>query len=192
MAEYQRLIDEEIYLSEILKNIDYNSANFPLYERQYCIDSFFSEGSRGNYEFIRDFMLRMGISKLYDIGCAYGYQSECFLDTGISYVGINDIKNPFWNQDRYEYCVGKYPQISVADPEDALGVTVLCLTWLCYDETGLTCDEQMAQLAKDFKHALVFVNRENLDIVKEYWQSVVKVDTNSNNEFGCFYYLKRN
>ena len=188
---YQRLIDERNRLDCIYEESKRPGAKDCPYvnalEMEYGIDSFFGEGGRSNYEFIRDFMLERGLKKLFDIGCAEGYQSECFVDTDITYVGMDAIDTPFWNRDRYEYRVGVYPKVSIPDAEESLAVSVLCLTWLCYGHN--TCEDQMAQLAKDFKQALLLVNSSALDIVKKYWATVEPVQSRATNSLGGFYYL---
>ncbi|MFW5962709.1 MAG: hypothetical protein ACOCQR_03740 [bacterium] len=128
-----------------------------------------------DYEQIADFCLNNNIKKVYDIGCAFGHQSEIFLEKNINYVGINDCKLNFWNDDKFQYIVQDYP-FNIEDTKNALAISRLCLGWNCYLYEGeKTFKEQFLQLSKDFQHCLLHIPSKNINFVNQYFANYKKI-----------------
>lgn len=147
-----------------------------------CIAHFFECKGVDKYSTIADFCKQRGFNKAYDIGCAYGHQSEIFLLNNIDYVGIDERCTNFWNKDKYEYITKKYPfKINAKDNE--LAISVLCLTWNCYlNEGDTTLHAQLKQLSKDFNNCLLYIAKDKVDIVKQYFKGYEYIE-------GNFYYF---
>lgn len=136
---------------------------------------FLGAGGIENYEQVVAFCQERNIHRVFDIGAAYGHQSECFLDTDIEYVGVDDAALDRWNSDKYQYIQGVYPCPLPVETDD-LAVSVLCLTWRCYLQEGeKTLHQQCEALAKDFSHALLYVMDSAIDTLKNYFSSVEKL-----------------
>lgn len=137
-----------------------------------CIMHFFGAGGMENYEKILEFAKYHGFNRVFDIGAAIGHQSEVFLNSGIDYVGIEECRcDSFWNSDRYNYIVERYP-FKIEATEKDLAVSVLCLTWNCY--LGKNMDilkEQCEALKRDFKSCLLYAANDNIDFVKKYFSN---------------------
>lgn len=136
-----------------------------------CICSFFGCKGYKKYETILNFAEENNFKKIYDIGCAFGHQSEVFLNRNVEYVGIDDANNNFWNKDKFKYIIGRYP-LEIQANDNELAVSVLCLTWNCYlHEREKTLREQCEQLQKDFKHCLLYIENDKIDFVKKYYKN---------------------
>lgn len=138
-------------------------------ERRYDLDHFF-ECERGKtYNTIIKVCKEHNAKRVFDIGCAYGTQSECFINTELEYVGIDRYCDDFWNKDRYKYITRNYP-FKINTDKDDIAVSVLCLTWNCYlYENEKTLNEQLMQLAEDFNKAILYIAEDKIDYVKEYF-----------------------
>lgn len=137
------------------------------------------EGLRlGTYEEILHHVQRIEGKRVVDIGCAYGHQSEVFVDSGVSYMGVTDHTGTFFNRDQFEYVVGRYPCELPLQKGD-VAVSVLCLTWNCYLLEGeKTLHEQCQALAKDFKDCLLYMPEEAVQTVTQYFSSHEKIGRN--------------
>lgn len=145
------------------------------------------EGGLDTYGLIISFLLSMDlrIGKIYDIGCAYGHQSELFLLNALEYVGVNDYQLTFYNKDKFSYSVQEYPFTIEATASDVL-ISVLCLTWNIYlRDKNTTLRKQLKQCSEDFRHCILYLQEDKLPIVKKYFEKVVKIEKN-------LYYLWRN
>lgn len=146
---------------------------------------FLGAGGVENYEQVVQFCQENHIQRVIDIGSAYGHQSECFLDTTIEYIGVDNEMQDGWNSERYTYIQGSYP-CPLPTKADDLAVSVLCLTWNCYLHEGeRTLHQQCKSLAKDFSHALLYASKSAKDTLKQYFSSVEAVD-------GGFLYCSNN
>lgn len=177
---YQSLLERREELFEKGKELYLKGEDTIQYDMEMdCIDHFFEcEGWR-TYEAIAKFCKENQIERVVDIGCSYGHQSECFLHEGIDYVGVNDgnLRN-FWNQDRFQYILGRYPCEVPVKPND-LGVSVLCLTWNCYlYENEKTLKEQCEALKRDFDHCLLYITNEAKNYVSQYFKKVKSIGKN--------------
>lgn len=146
----------------------YEDENLEL-ERRMDLDNFFECEVGNKYKKILNFCKDKGYKRVFDIGCAFGTQSEVFIDSGIEYVGINDHKLTFWNSDKYDYIVNRYP-FKIKAEEGDIAVSTLCLTWTCYLREGnITLNEQLSQLSKDFNSAVLHIAKDKLDYVIKYF-----------------------
>lgn len=137
-----------------------------------CIDHFYGCDGYKTYEKIAEYAKQHNFKRVFDIGCAYGHQSEIFLGTGLKYIGIEAAKNTdYWNIDKFQYITDKYPfKIDTADGD--LAVSVLCLTWNCFlNEHEKTLKEQLEALQRDFKHCLLYLDDDKVDFVKQYYKN---------------------
>lgn len=179
VSKYQRIMDRRNYLLEKGRENYLKGKETIEYDMEMdCIDHFFEcEGFR-TYGQIALFCKENGIKRAIDIGCAYGHQSECFLIHGVDYVGVNESKLNFWNQDTFKYVAGHYPCLLPTKSND-LAVSVLCLTWNCYLREGeKTLREQVEALQRDFSHCLLYITEDAKDFVSQYFKKVVKLGRN--------------
>jgi hypothetical protein len=185
--KYQRLVDRRKKCINLYKKT---------YEDKYLreddsIVHFLGAGGIEHYEFIVDFCNKNNFTCVYDIGAAYGHQSEVFFknDKHIEYIGIDDgIQGEFWNNEKYTYFENEYP--CKLNPKDSdLAVSVLCLGWNCYlYEGNKTLNEQFKALSNDFKQALIYAPRKILPTVKKYFKEI-EVISNSRIDTS-FIYMK--
>lgn len=147
-----------------------------------CINHLFECEIVGTYETIVAFAKENQFSRIVDIGAAYGHQSECALNEGIDYLGVDDAAHNFWNADTFKFITARYPA-PLPLAEGDLGVSVLCLTWGCFlTEGDKTLHEQCAALAKDFKHCILYLPKEGREAMAQYFETVTKLDY-------CLYYF---
>ena len=171
--KYQRLLDRR---EECIRK--YKETNKIEYLKEDdAILHFLGAGGREHYEFVVDFCNKNDFSFVYDIGAAYGHQSEVFLKNykNIEYVGIEasiDGKEWLWNNDHYAYFENEYPcKLHTTDKD--LAVSVLCLGWNCYLSEGeKTLNKQFKALARDFKQALIYAPQHILPTVNKYFNEV--------------------
>ena len=124
-----------------------------------CIAHLF-HGGFDTYEQIADFCLEHNIDTVYDIGCAYGHQSQTYLNKDIEYVGINEHDLEFYNTDKCRFIAKHYP-FKIYAPDNALAVSVMCLGWGVYLYKGTkTLRKQFESLARDFNHCLLYISNE--------------------------------
>ena len=147
-----------------------------------CINHLFECEIVGTYETIVAFAKENQFSRIVDIGAAYGHQSECALNEGIDYLGVDDAAHNFWNADKFKFLTARYPAPLPLEKGD-LGVSVLCLTWGCYlSEGDKTLHEQCAALAKDFEHCVLYLAKDGREAMAQYFENVTKLDD-------CLYYF---
>lgn len=145
----------------------------------YSIEHFFECETYKKYERILEFVEKHNFKRVIDIGCAFGIQSEVFVNSKINYVGIEIERGiNFWNKDKYKYIIGKYPfRIDAAKGD--IAVSILCLTWNCYlEEKDKTLHKQLETLKHDFKHIILYTNKEKLETIKKYYKNTKKIDKN--------------
>lgn len=173
--KYKRLIDRSKELNSLYiktKDIEYAMEDD-------CIMHLFGCGGIETYETICNFVKENKFKKVYDIGCAYGHQSEIFLEKNVDYVGIevSPIKN-FWNADKFKYINRKYP-FEINANENDVAVSVLCLTWNCYLFEGIkTLKEQCEALKRDFKHCILYMQNDRIEFVGEYFKNCKHIKDN--------------
>jgi hypothetical protein len=153
--DFNRLSTRRKELIELGRNDRWNDGYL---EELDCMSHFFEAGSLENYHEVVSFCRENGIERIIDIGCAYGHQSEIFLQYELQYVGVTDHLSPFWNEDTFEYVVGHYP-CKLPTKQGDLAVSFLCLTWNCYLIEGeKTLIEQCEALKRDFEHCVLNAN----------------------------------
>lgn len=163
---HQKLIRERNRLLALYK-IDNDQAHLM---KMYAIDHFLGCGTFEKYDLILSFAKSKNLKRVFDIGCAYGHQSEIFIDEPVEYIGINDIELEYWNSDKFKYITKEYP-FMINAREDDLVTSVLCLTWDCYLYEEDTLHKQCEALSRDFKHCLLYMPQNKLSFVKEYFSS---------------------
>lgn len=138
-------------------------------QEHYSLTHFFECNSSYIYEKILEFCINNNYTRVFDIGCAFGYQSEVFIDSNIDYVGIDTLKLNFWNSEIYTYISKQYP-FPLKTKSNDIAVSVLCLTWPCYLYNGKeSLHKQLSQLSKDFNAALLYVPENMLNTISEYF-----------------------
>lgn len=153
-----------------------------LMEHESIINYF--ESGRGRYKKALEFCKKKGFIKAYDIGCAYSFQSELFIDYNIDYVGIDIRNNEFWNYGRFVHLNKTYPFEIKANKENDVAISILCLGWNCYLTNGEeTLRTQMEQLSKDFNHVILYIDSRHLNIINSYFKGYECFD----NSFYYFY-----
>lgn len=159
-----RLVERYKYLKERAFEDDQALREFD------SLGHVFECGGIEHYRIAMEHAKKIGARRVFDVGCAYGHQSEVFVDSGVDYVGINnhDLVE-FWNRDRYEYLVGEYP-MDIKTSKSDMAVSVLCLTWNCYLFDGIeTLKAQCEALARDFNHVLLYMPRESVGFVAKHF-----------------------
>lgn len=132
----------------------------------------------GIYEKVVEVAKQKGVKRVIDIGCAYGHQSEVFLNQGVTYVGVSDNQSRFWNRDVFDYVVDSYP-CELPIRKGDMGVSVLCLTWNVYlDEGEKTLREQCEALQRDFRQCLIYVQENHVDFLKGYFKTSECIEGN--------------
>ncbi len=177
-VRYKKLSKRRKYLQEN-STID----DTPMLMEVDCIDHIFALNKLEQYTEVLKFAKSKGFKRVFDIGCAYGHQSEAFIDSDIEYIGIDDgVPGEYWNLDKYIYISEHYP-FKINATETDLAVSILCLTWNCYLYEGeKTLKEQCEALKRDFKHVLLYMPKDKVGFVKEYFKGYEQV-----NEFMYFY-----
>lgn len=141
-----------------------------------CIEHFFGAGGMEHYETICNFIKENKFDKVYDIGCAYGHQSEIFLEEDIDYIGIeaSPIKN-FWNADKFKYINKEYP-FKIDTGKNDIAVSVLCLIWNCYlYENQKTLRAQCEALQRDFNQCILYIAHDKIATVDRYFKNRKKI-----------------
>lgn len=153
----------------------------------YSILCLFESQGYKTYEKIADYAKSIGVTDIYDIGCAFAHQSEIFMEKGLGYTGVDNYGvTEFWNSDKYQYVSDTYP-CPINPDKDTLGVSVLCLTWNCYlYEKEKTLREQCQALQKDFSHCLLYMSEDKVGVMSEYFTTVEQVDKK------LYYFSNRN
>ena len=166
MKNYNRL---EKRLNECFQLYDKSKNNKYLMEAD-CIENYIYYDNK-NYKFIHAFAKNYNFKRVIDIGCAMGHQSEDFLGSEIDYLGIDEYSSNFWNSDTFKYIVGRYP-FKFKAKEGDLAVSKLCLTWNCYLYEGKkTMHEQLKALSRDFNECLLYIPKENIEIISKYFKN---------------------
>lgn len=153
-----------------------------------CIEHLLEAGSLINYDFMIDFAIKKGFKRVIDIGCAYGHQSE-LCEGRIDYVGVDEDLVEFYNQEKYDYYVGKYPQeISFLMEESEIAISNLAIGWNCYVNEE-EFEKQCKALSEDFKASLLYLPTDREEILKKYFKNV-KVYRKEESKFvpTAFYY----
>lgn len=172
--KYEKLSQRRDYLNKLTDEVDDTNA---LMEMD-CIDHFFECEEYKTYGKILRFAENNGFKRVFDIGCAYGHQSEVFINSKVDYIGINEDECDYWNKDRYKYISKHYPFEIKANAND-LAVSVLCLTWNCYlYEKDKTLKEQCEALSRDFRNCLLYMQINQLEFVKKYFKNCKIIDKN--------------
>ena len=123
----------------------------------------------GVYQRISDFCLEKGFTRVIDIGCAYAHQNEIFKNDGVDYIGVDLDKLNFWNKDKFNFIVNRYPFEFRSSSTD-LAISILCLTWNCYlDEGEKTLKEQCEALSRDFNNVIIYATKEAIKYVSAYF-----------------------
>ena len=170
--KYQRLIDRELELSKLFDEAD---SDLHMNEH-YSLCSIFECETLKTYEKICEFAKENNFNKVYDIGCAFGHQSEVFFNNNVEYVGVNDHELPFWNKDKYKYIVSHYP-FKIATGDSSLAVSVLCLTWNCYLHEGeKTLKQQCEALRRDFRQCLMYMAKDKVGFVSKYFINIKEIE----------------
>lgn len=172
--KYQRLEDRIKELSDLYSK----DKNVKHLMEDDCICHFLSYEGAKTYETIAAFAKEHNIQRVVDIGCAYGHQSETFLQEGIHYIGVSDHQAIFWNKDKFPYFVSAYPCELPVQSGD-LAISVLCLTWNCYLYEGeKTLIEQCEALQRDFDHCLLYIQLDRLEFISRYFKKTKQVKGN--------------
>lgn len=175
-------------LNKRLNFVSKRESNSFSMEEEDSICNFFEAGGIERYEFIFNFIQKHKIKNIYDIGCAYGHQSEVFVNSKINYIGIETYPCEYWNKKRYTYIDGNYPfKINVLP--NSIAVSCLCIGWH-FDKI---VDQEISQLSKDFSKALLYIPNEVIPICKKYFNSIQICPefSEKKNDKVNFYYLQK-
>lgn len=113
----------------------------------------------------------MGIEKVFDIGCAFGHQSELFRKRGIEYVGVNDGNLNFYNEHLHTYIEGEYPNVVLNTNQHDIAVSILCLTWNVYGCIE-TVRKQLKKLSDDFSRVIIYAQNNRVHLFNDYFAKV--------------------
>ena len=164
---YERIQD---FWNKYSKKADEDIDNINILMMMDSIENFFECKTYKKYELVLKFCKENNIHRIYDIGCAFGFQSEIFLNSSITYIGIDEGTQKFWNNNKFQYIIGHYPFKIKAQKND-LAVSSLCLTWNCYlHEKEKTLREQCKALERDFAHCLLYITKDKIDFVNKYFK----------------------
>lgn len=130
------------------------------------------------FDFIKG---KLHCTRIFDIGCAFGFQSELLINSSIQYVGINDVSLNFWNKDKYQYIVKSYPFVIQTLPTD-IAVSIYCIGW--YNNL---IEKQIKRLAEDFQQIIINVDKEYFYYLKKYFV-VKEILNNDDNQISPLLY----
>lgn len=147
-------------------------------QKTYSLEHYFECETGQTYEFIKDFAKENGFHRVYDIGCAYGYQSEIFLNEGVDYIGINNDLLDYWNKDVFRYITKTYPFRLANITKEELAISVMCLTWNCYLYEKDTLHDQCLALSRDFDNVLLYMSNDKINEVSKYFKGNQKLGNN--------------
>lgn len=168
-THYKRLIDRMDYCSKKMKDDDKDTDKY-MYEFD-CILHALDDEKLEVYETIAKFVKNKDFNKVYDIGCAQAHQSEIFLNSNLKYVGINDFKTTFWNDDVFTFISEAYP-FKIDTEANDVAISVMCLTWNCYlYEGNKSLIEQLELLKRDFKHVILYIASDKIEVVSKYFKN---------------------
>lgn len=130
------------------------------------------------YGKVLDIVKESGGTKVYDIGCATGYQSEVFMQAGMDYVGIEGYftNTEFWNEDIFKYIRKAYP-FKIDTKNTDVAISKLCIGWGCFCFEEDTYSKQLKALARDFNTVILYTTEEFINLAKDYF-NVEKKDNN--------------
>lgn len=132
-------------------------------EYVYCLESYLVEGSKDTYEVAARFAKEYGFDSVVDIGCACGAQGNLFSQVGIQYLGVEVCKmKMFPETEGVSYLFAKYPCQLPETKSNVLGVSNLCVGYLC-------CEYE--SIAKQFDNFLLCSCREAYDALGAYYET---------------------
>lgn len=165
--KYNRLMDR--YQSLVQQSVKDRSSKY-LMELD-CIEHCYECGGLERYEYALKFAQEHKVKKVFDIGCAYGHQSEVFVGSDVDYVGVNDNILDYWNSDKFNYVTREYPFPIKVNKATDLAISVMCLTWNVYLYEGeKTLRKQLETLSRDFNHCLLIVQPNKLSTAVKYFK----------------------
>lgn len=149
------------------------------------------ECSLENYDFMIDFAIKMGFTRVVDIGCAYGHQAELCRGR-IYYEGINENELNFYDNYTIEFSYDdvKYPQDNYfyGNCHKALAISNLALGWNCYN-TENEFEDICKHLIEDFKASLLYIPKDREHILRKCFKNVEIVKDEPNGPVpAAFYY----
>lgn len=183
--DLSRIKEEYARLSNIQKNDpEYENALMNLYD----IEELMECEHFAVYDAVAKFCKNNGFNRVFDIGCADGYQSEMFLQNDLEYVGVEGFftGKGYWNDDKFLYIEKEYP-FSISTSAKDIAVSHMCIGWNCYKTKEDTWERQIEQLAADFRHILLYSQKEILPILERYY-AIEEVSLTKNR--GVWYYGK--
>lgn len=92
LVYYKRIIK----LREKCSRLFDETKNDEYLYKMYSIDTFFECETYKIYESIAHFCKENNFCRIFDIGCAYGLQSEIFRNKNIDYIGVNENKRDIY------------------------------------------------------------------------------------------------
>lgn len=158
---------------ELMKKCD--DVRSPYLEQLYCIDVFFECRTADKYRKAKEFCESKGYARIFDIGCAFGFQSEVFLGSEMDYVGIDGKEVDYHNKEEFMYISQKYP-FKIEAKEDDIAISFLCLGWNCYlHEEQKTLNEQFKALSKDFNSCILDVKDYQFETIQKYFPNAENI-----------------
>lgn len=134
----------------------------------YSLDHYFECETYKTYGDILKKVMDTEKTKVVDIGCGFGHQSDVFMKKGIDYSGIERSNLNFFNKDSFEYFVGEYPKdFMERNFKDSIGISVLFIGWECYFFEEDTFKEQIKALENHFDEIILYIKREHAEIVQK-------------------------
>lgn len=111
---------------------------------------------------------KRGFRRVIDIGCCTGYQDYYFKAHGIEAIGIDSHVTPCVDPSPMKIIQLTYPaplrNAIEYDPEETIGVSSLCLSYLG-DIEGM-----FRQAAQDFKQMIITMNQDSIPIAEKYFR----------------------
>lgn len=107
-----------------------------------CLAHYYEADGKSDYSMIANICRSLRFSGIVDIGCAYGFQSDLFLENDLYYHGIDDWCTRFWNDGEkgISYQTEKYPCKVKTDITNLLAVSRLCVGYSMMDYESLSSD----------------------------------------------------
>lgn len=166
-----------------MDEVEWLDGQYLTVESVYDLEHFTTIGLR-DYKTALEYAKENGYGKVVDIGSAYGWAADLFLQEGINYESVDDslAKYRYKNKQLTSH-TGWYPLISVGSDDSRLAISVMSIGWPVYN-IDKNWVPTFKKLAEDFETSLVYAPHDTILEVSHLFSSV--------REFApSFYELKR-
>lgn len=163
--------------------VEWLDGQYLTLESIYNLEHFTTIGLE-DYKKALDYAKENGYGKVVDIGSAFGWAADLFLQEGINYESVDDSLGKYRYKNKHLTShSGWYPLISVGSDDSRLAISIMSIGWPVYN-FDKNWEPTFKKLAEDFETSLVVAPHDTILEVRHLFSSV--------REFApSFYELKR-